>query len=123
MIRPATMLTVDALIEGATGIAIIVAPNIVSRLLFASPLEGAGLIMARIGGIALVCLAVACLGIRDQAAIRAGIAGLLAYNVLSGVVLLLAATGGVYVGILLWPAVVVHLVVAAIFAVLWRSLK
>lgn len=120
MIRPATLLAVDAALEGVTGIALIAAPGIMTQLLFASALEGAGVIVARIGGMGLLGLALACWPARVEGARRSGVAGLFAYNLLTGIYMLIVGLGGVAVGILLWPAVVVHLIVAALIADVWR---
>lgn len=117
MTRPATLLAADAAIEGVTGLVLIIVPGVVAELLFASPLAGAGVIMARIGGMGLVGLAVACWLARGEASLRAGVAGMFVYNLLTGVYLLFIGFGGVAVGIFLWPVALFHSVVAVLFAV------
>ena len=46
--------------EAATGLALMLNPPLVVRLLFGADIDGAGLAMARITGMALVALGVAC---------------------------------------------------------------
>src|SRR5690349_901733 len=50
------VLTIAALVEGATGSLLVMYPPIVIRLLFGAEIAGAGLLVSRIAGISLVAL-------------------------------------------------------------------
>lgn len=113
MDRAARILGIDAVIEGATGVALIVAPGLVAWLLFGTGLDGTGAIMARVAGMGLVGLGLAC-WIGRTAAPRAGLTGMLAYNLMTFVYLALIGFGPM-AGILLWPAVAVHAAMAGFF--------
>ena len=51
-----TLLAVAAVGEAATGLALLVYPPIVVRLLFGAEIAGAGVVMSRIAGISLLAL-------------------------------------------------------------------
>jgi len=121
MTRAADVLRLDAAIEGVTGIALIAAPALVARVLFGTGLEGTGVIFARVAGMGLVGLALACwLGAGGEP-LRAGVVAMLAYNALTFVYLALVGLDGT-AGVLLWPAVVVHAAMAVFFVVVLRQL-
>ena len=90
------LLRVASLAEAGTGVALLVYPPIIVRMLFGADISGTGIFMSRIAGIALVGLGVACL---PAANLRRAFIGMLTYSVL--------ATGRT-VGVLLWPAVAAH---------------
>ena len=54
------LLTLAAVIEAATGLALIVAPSLVGRLLLGAEGTGVAIPVARVLGIALIALGVAC---------------------------------------------------------------
>ena len=95
------VLVLAAVCEAATGVALLIAPSLVGQLLFGVELTGMAVTVARMTGIALIALGVACWP-------GTTLVGMLTYN--AAVTLYLAYvgfTGGV-TGILLWPAVVLH---------------
>ena len=55
-----TILMLAALAEAGTGVILLVHPSIIVRLLFATEILGAGAIMSRLAGIALIALGAAC---------------------------------------------------------------
>ena len=79
------LLTVAAIGEIATGLALLIAPSLVASLLLGEPLAGVAIPVARVAGIAVY----------------------LAW---------LGFAGG-FVGPLLWPAVMLHLILTALLAV------
>jgi hypothetical protein len=95
--------------EAVTGVALIVAPSIVGQLLLGEELTGRATPVARVAGLALVGLGIACWP-------GPPVAGMLIY--VAAVALYLAYVGivGGLIGILLWPAVVLHLVLTALIA-------
>jgi hypothetical protein len=87
--------------EAATGLALLVVPSIVGRLLLGEELAGIAISVARVAGIALVALGIACWPGPPRV-------GMLIYS--AAVTLFLAYLGLVsdVGGILLWPAVILH---------------
>ena len=96
----------SAVLEGGTALALMLAPSLVARLLFAVDAQVVAGPIARIAGIALLSLVIAC--VLPNGARRA----ILIYNVLVGGYLLALGLAGYADGVLLWPAVVIHGVMA-----------
>ena len=105
-----------AAIEAATGVALIVFPQAVSSLLLGADLAGAGIAVGRVAGVALLSLGLACWISRQVANKTAVLAGMLTYNLLVTAYLTYLGFGGELVGILLWPAVVIHAALTLLFA-------
>jgi hypothetical protein len=101
------VLVIAALAEGATGVALLIVPSLVGSLLLADELTGIAATVARVAGIALIALCIACWP-------GTPLIGMLIYS--ASVTLYLAYLGyaGGLAGILLWPAVVVHLILTAL---------
>ena len=112
-----TLRTVTAVIELGAGLALLCCPSATVTLLLGAPLEAsAASAVARIGGLALVSLAVACWIARedsDSRAARGLVSAMVLYNL--GVVVILGAAGiwSRPVGIGLWPAVALHVAMTA----------
>ena len=105
------VLMVSGAIEAATAIALILAPEFVARLLLGTELSGAGVAVARVAAFGLLSLAIACWPsgtVVDTQAVRA----LLVYNTLTGLYLGYLRLGAGFVAYLLWPACVLHVLLA-----------
>jgi hypothetical protein len=106
------LLTATALIEAGAGLALLFFPSTAVTLLLGAPLEAfPALTVARVGGVALLTLGVACWLARGDAespAARGLAAAMTLYN--TGAAFILGAAGieSQLVGIALWPAVVLH---------------
>ena len=100
-------LTFAATAELATGLALLIVPSMVGQLLLGEQLAGVAIPVARVGGIALIALGIACWP-------GPPLVGMLAYSAL--VTLYLGYLGLVegLTGILLWPAIVVHLILTVL---------
>jgi hypothetical protein len=100
----------------ATGLGLLVVPSLVVRLLLGSPLDAsAAVTLGRVAGAALLALGVACWLARDDTQSRAArglVAAMLLYNVATVAVLAFAGIGSGLHGVALWPAVVLHAVMA-----------
>jgi hypothetical protein len=105
-----TLLRISATIEALTGIALIAAPDLLGKLLLGVGFYPSGIAIARLAGIALLCLAIACWTATTQA-VRA----LFAYNLLAGLYLGYLRVGGGFVSHLLWPVCALHLLLAILF--------
>jgi hypothetical protein len=119
-----TVLAFTAVAEIATGLALLIDPRLVIALLLGTGLSPDGMPVARVAGIALCGLGLACWPEGKPAAGRSpAVRGMLAYNVLVTLFL-----GGLFFfqnigGVMLWPAVVLHAVVAILLAGAWRGGK
>jgi hypothetical protein len=110
------VLVLAAVSEAATGAALLLVPSLVGQVLFGQELTGMAVIVARVTGIALVALGVACWP-------GTPLVGMLTYS--AAVTLYLAYVGlaGGSTGILLWPAVVLHVILTALLTRALRSDK
>jgi hypothetical protein len=104
-----TVLIVAAVAEAATGVALVVAPSLVGRLLLGEPLAGLAVPMARVAGVALLALGVACFP-------GGQLLGMLIYSAIVGLYLAYLGSVNDLAGVLLWPAVVLHLVLTALLS-------
>ena len=108
------LLILAAFLEALTGLALVVYPSILIRLLFGSEIAGAGVLASRIAGISLIALAVACW---PEGEMLRPFWGMLTYNSLVTLFLTYVGANGWW-GMLLWPAVAVH---AALAVLLFRA--
>ncbi len=108
------VLVLAAVGEAATGLALLIVPSLVGRLLLGEELTGVAIPVARVAGIALIALGVACWPGPPRV-------GMLIYS--AAVTLYLAYLGfaGGLTGILLWPAVVLHVILTALLT--WASIS
>ena len=116
------ILAFAAVVEIGTGMGLIVAPAIVVALLARGEITDLVLLLARVLGITLLALGLACWPKRQKPEGRlAALRGMLAYN--GFVALLLAYAGSALrlAGPLLWPTVVLHGVVALLLVWAWPS--
>jgi hypothetical protein len=106
-------LALTASIEAATGLALIIAPSLVGRLLFGAEFTGVANPAARVTGIALLALGVGCWPGSTA------FCGMLTYSALVTLYLLYLAIRGEWVGPLLWPVVLLHAILTALLARTW----
>ena len=109
-------LTLTAIIEAATGLALIAVPAIVVRLLLGAEISGASIPLGRVAGAALLALGVACWLARDDTQSRTArglVVAMLMYNIVATAVLAFAGIGLGLHGVVLWPAVVLHAAMGA----------
>jgi len=107
------ILTVAAVAEAATGLALLIAPSLVGRLLLGAELTGVAIPVARVTGIALIALGVGCWPGSTA------LCGMLTYCALATIYLLYLAIRSEWVGVLLWPAVILHVILTALLARAW----
>jgi len=107
------VLLLAAVSEAATGLALLIAPSLVGRLLLGHELAGVAIPVARVLGIALIALGVACWPGRTA------LCGMLTYSVLATGYLAWLGIRGEWVGALLWPAVVLHAVLTILLGRAW----
>ena len=93
--------------EATTGVALLIVPALVGRLLFGVELTGVAIPVARVTGIALIALGVACWP-------GPPLVGMLTYSAVVTLYLAYVGFTGGLTGILLWPAVVLHVILTAL---------
>jgi hypothetical protein len=106
------LLILTGVAEAATGVALMVAPVLVGRLLLGADLAGVSVVVARVAGIALLALGVGCWP--GPASL-----GMLTYNTLATVYFAYLALGGEWAGPLLWPVVGLHAVLTILLGRAW----
>jgi hypothetical protein len=110
------LLIVTSWTEAATGVALLGLPSVVVSMLVGASLDSpAALVMARVGGAALLCIGAVCWLARNDRQSRAArglLAALLLYNIAAVAILVHAGTGLGLSGIGLWPAVFFHAALA-----------
>ena len=107
------VLTVATVVEVATGMALLIVPSLVGRLLFGAEFTGVANPAARVTGIALLALGVGCWPGSTA------LCGMLTYGALATLYLAYLGVIGEWVGPLLWPAVVLHGILTVLLARAW----
>ena len=87
----------------------LIVPSLIVRLLLGEELTGIAIPVARVAGIALIALGVACWP-------GTPLAGMLTYSAAGALYLACGGVAGGLTGILLWPAVVLHVILTALLA-------
>jgi len=110
-----------AVAEASAGVALIVVPSLVARLLFGAELSGLAIVVGRVGGISLLSLGFACWPgtVPTHAALR----GMATYGLFVTLYLLYLGILGEWVGPLLWPAAALHAVLTLLLARAWFSAR
>ncbi len=93
--------------EAGTGLALLIVPSLVGRWLLGEELTGIAIPVARVAGIALIGLGVACWPGPPRV-------GMLTYSVAVALYLAYLGFADGLTGILLWPAVVLHVILTAL---------
>ncbi len=108
------VLIIAAVLEAATGLALLIVPALVGRLLLGEELTGIAIPVARVAGLALIALGVACWP-------GPPLVGMLIYSVAVTLYLAYIGFAGGLTGILLWPAVILHVILTALLT--WASIR
>jgi hypothetical protein len=93
--------------EAVTGLALLIVPSLAGQLLLGEELTGIAITVARVAGIALIGLGIACWP-------GPPLAGMLIYSTAVALYLAYGGFAGDLTGILLWPAVVLHVILTAL---------
>ena len=100
--------------EIITGLALLIVPSLVGRLLLGEELTGIAIPIARVTGIALIALGIACWP-------GPPLLGMLTYGALVTLYLARVGFAGEFTGLLLWPAVVLHVILTALLIWAWSK--
>jgi hypothetical protein len=101
------VLVLAAASEVTIGVALLSVPSLVGQLLFGADLTGMAMTVARVTGIALIALGVACWP-------GPPLVGMLIYSAVVTLYLAYVGFAGGSTGILLWPAVILHGILTAL---------
>jgi hypothetical protein len=96
-----------AVSEAVTGLALLIVPSLVGQLLLGEQLAGVAIPVARVSGIALIALGIACWP-------GPPLLGMLTYSVLVTLYLAYLGFAGGLTGVLLWPAIMLHAILTAL---------
>jgi hypothetical protein len=94
-----------AIAEAITGLALLIVPLLVGQLLLGVALTGVAIPVARVAGIALIALGIACWP-------GPPLVGMLTYSALVALYLTYLGFAGGLTGVFLWPAVVLHAILS-----------
>jgi hypothetical protein len=108
------VLPVAAIAEAATGVALLIVPSLVGQLLLGEELVGAAIPVARVAGVALIALGIACWP-------GPPLVGILIYSALVTLYLAYLGFAGGLTGVFLWPAVALHLVLSILLGRAWLA--
>ena len=95
--------------EAATGLAVLIVPSLVGELLLGEKLTGVAIPVARVAGIALIGLGIACWP-------GPPLVGMLTYSALVTLYFAYLGFAGGLTGSLLWPVVVLHVILTALLS-------
>ncbi len=109
-------------LEVLTGLGLVVAPSLLSRLLFGSGMDQVGDSVGRIAGLVMLCLAAGCWP-RAASAESHALMPLTALSWLAAAFLIVTGLIGANVGILLWPAAALHLILAILLTRAWMKAR
>jgi hypothetical protein len=93
--------------EAATGLALLIVPSLVGQLLLGEELTGVAIPVARVAGLALIALGMACWP-------GPPLVGMLTYSTLVTLYLAYLGLAGGLTGVFLWPAVALHAVLSVV---------
>ncbi|MGC1177547.1 MAG: hypothetical protein WA884_00540 [Methyloceanibacter sp.] len=108
------VLNFAAFAEAATGLALLIAPSLVGRLLLGEELTGIAIPVAGVAGIALIALGVTCWP-------GPPLVGMLIYSAVVTLYLSYVGLAGGLTGIFLWPAVALHAILSVFLGRLWLA--
>jgi hypothetical protein len=101
------LLIFAAVAEAATGLGLLIVPSLVGQLLLGEQLLGVAIQVARVAGIALIALSIACWP-------GPPLVGMLTYSASVTLYLVYLGLAGGSAGVLLWPAVVLHVILTVL---------
>jgi hypothetical protein len=108
------VLIVAAVAEAATGLGLLIVPSLVGQLLLGEELTGVAIPVARVAGIALIALGIACWP-------GPALVGMLTYSTIITLYLAYLGFAGGLTGTLLWPAVALHVVLSILLGRAWLA--
>jgi hypothetical protein len=116
------LLGLAAILEAATGLALVIQPSLVAQLLFGDGISGAGMALARVAGFALLALGVACWPSREAGSdIARSARAMVTYSLPVTIYLVYLGIATPLTGMLLWPGAAAHAVWMFLLVAAWRN--
>ncbi len=109
---PRTVVRLAAWLEILVGASFLLVPETQSRFLYGVTPEGIGVTFAQFVGIALMGLGIACLPSNVAGSSQRAARALLVYNIAVAIFFVWGAVATPFRGVLLWPIVIMHTIVA-----------
>src|SRR4029450_7543201 len=106
------LITVSALLEFLTGLALILVPDFTIALLLGAEADSVARMVSRICGVALISISIACRAARTGADSESRIGTIRAitfYNLGAGLALVASAAMGKFHGIVIWGVGLIHM--------------
>ena len=100
--------------EAALGLALLIVPSLIGQLLLGEELNGVAIPVARVAGIALFALGIACWP-------GPPLVGMLTYSTVLTLYLAYLGFGRGLTGVFLWPAVALHVVLSILLGRAWLA--
>ena len=116
-----TAILLAALVEIIVGASFVLATNGQSQLVFGAPTEGTGSLFARLAGIGLIGLGLTCLPSNVAGTQRIAVRGLFIFNIAATIFFAWVGLATTFRGVVLWPVVVLHAVLAIVLALVLRA--
>jgi hypothetical protein len=107
-------LMIAAVGEVVTGLALLIVPSLVGRLLLGEELIGVAMAVARVAGIALIALGIACWP-------GPPLVGMLTYSTVVALYLAYLGFADGLTGVFLWPAIALHVVLSILLGRAWLA--
>jgi hypothetical protein len=107
-----TVLMIAAWFEILVGGSFFLVPEAQTQLLFGATLDGTGVLFARFSGIALIALGTACLPSKHSATNHVAVRVLLIFNIAVAIYFAWIALATTFRGVMLWPVVIMHALIA-----------
>ena len=108
------VIVVAALVEVLTGLVLMTFPGVFVRFVFGADATGVVITLGRMTGFGLLALGLACWPEPGARLSAPGLRGLVTYNVMLTALLLYLAVTRATVGLLFWPALLLHLVLSVL---------
>jgi hypothetical protein len=114
------VLVLAAVAESGTGLALLILPSLVGWLLLGAELTGIAIPVARVAGIALIALGLACFpGSKETGTPTRALRAMMCYSLLVTLYLAYLGIHGEWLGVLVWPAVAIHVILTYLLARVW----
>lgn len=111
-----TALKIAAWVEIIVGISFILATNTQSQFVFGATPDQIGILFARLAGIGLIGLGIACLPSSVAGTYPNAVRGLFLFNIGATIFFAWVAVATTFRGVMLWPVVILHAVLAIALA-------
>ena len=111
-----TTLMIAAWVEIMVGVSFVLAVNGQSQFVFGTTLDGAGAGFARLAGIGLIALGIACLPSDHVETNRRAVRTLLVFNIAATILFAWIGVATTFRGVMLWPVVILHALLAIALA-------